>query len=324
MTAFSKDLLEPWPWSWETMEGRWEGCAEAKEPEGWRLVEEEVWQPYQEVFETAMTSRLSRVVEKRLRHESDPTVDFLFEYYSFSAGALSRWTPGLGVVLRGPKARLKRFLKYKGFVATPEGVAVDPRVFSDKKLQSLRWIRELLAVTNQRPPSFGCFGLHEWAMVYRTEEIRHTAIPLRVEPATIAGIVEARPLSCTHFDAFRFFTQAAQPLNRWVLDRESQPRHEQPGCLHASMDIYKWAYKIYPWIESELLGAAFLLACHARLLDMQASPYDLQSYGISAIPIETDEGRLTYQARQKAIAAQAIPLRQRLLQAYDRLLAACG
>ena len=35
-----------------------------------------------------------------------------------------------------------------------------------------------------RPAHLGCFGLHEWAMVYRQtqEELRHNAWPLRLGP----------------------------------------------------------------------------------------------------------------------------------------------
>ena len=31
-----------------------------------------------------------------------------------------------------------------------------------------------------------------------------------------------------------------------VVGREDQVALEQPGCLHATMDLYKWAYKLGP------------------------------------------------------------------------------
>lgn len=55
----------------------------------------------------------------------------------------------------------------------------------------VQWMRDLLASTSARAPVFHCFGLHEWAMLYRpasAEEDRggadarsvHQTLPLRV------------------------------------------------------------------------------------------------------------------------------------------------
>ena len=41
------------------------------------------------------------------------------------------------------------------------------------------------------------------------------------------------------------------------------------------MDLYKWAYKLGPLVESELVMDCLELAADARELDMRASPYDL-------------------------------------------------
>ena len=59
---------------------------------------------------------------------------------------------------------------------------------------------------------------------------------------------------------------------------------EQPGCVHAGMDLYKWAAKLGPLIESSLLLDCFALAVDARVLDMRASPYDLRDFGFAPIP----------------------------------------
>ena len=72
-------------------------------------------------------------------------------------------------------------------------------------------------------------------------------------------IVEGLPVCCTHFDAFRFFTPAAQPLNRVQPSRATAPEHEQRGCLHANMDLYKWAFKLAPFAPSELIADGFAL-----------------------------------------------------------------
>lgn len=281
---------------------------------------ETVWQTQRVAHRLRFHTLLRAYVTERSRHKKDPVLDFLFEYYSFHAGALLRWTPGVGVILEGPAS--SSFLKQKGFVSHPEGgVWLDPARFPSKRIASLRWFLRFLQATAARPPFFGCFGMHEWAMVYRTEAIRHP-YPLRIDQAQLTAFVESRPLLCTHVDAFRFFTPLARPLNRHQLQREDQFHTEQPGCLHANMDLYKWAYKLSPWLPSEVLGDAFALAYQARLLDMQASPYDLQPLGISPICIETEVGRAQYTAAQKELATKARRVRQQILVAFRYLLAA--
>jgi hypothetical protein len=157
--------------------------------------------------------------------------------------------------------------------------------------------------------------MHEWAMVYRidTSAVRHPDWPQRLSPEQIAEVVDGQGLRCTHFDAFRFFTPRAVSRNFLPLTRASQPQHEQPGCLHANMDIYKWAKKLSPLIASELVADAFELARDIRSLDMQASPYDLSALGYPAIPVESAEGRRQYVRGQRRLAEQAARLRKRLI-----------
>jgi hypothetical protein len=87
---------------------------------------------------------------------------------------------------------------------------------------------------------------------------------------------------------------------------------EQPGCLHANMDLYKWAYKLLPALPSELVMDCFELSWRIRAMDMQASPYDLAEWGYPAIRIETADGKATYVEHQRAFAAEAAELRERL------------
>jgi hypothetical protein len=122
-------------------------------------------------------------------------------------------------------------------------------------------------------------------------------------------------MSCTHFDAFRFFTDPARPLNTHQPTREAQVRLDQPGCLHASMDLYKWAYKLTPLVPSELVADCFALAYDIRQVDMAAAPYDLRALGIEPIAIETAPGKATYAAAQRDFADRAAPLRNRLIDA---------
>lgn len=255
------------------------------------------------------------------RGEKHPVYDFLFTYYGFRPAWLRRWHPGPGLALAGDSARA--FLDNPEYQETEYGVTLRPDALAEKRRPYARWLRGMLAATLDRPAHFGCFGLHEWAMVYRQtpEEVRHNQYPLRFASDELARIVESQPLRCTHFDAFRFFTAPARPLNRVQLARETSAEHEQGGCLHANMDLYKWAYKLAPLAPSELIADCFALARDIRELDMRASPYDLAALGFEPVRIETPEGRMDYERRQRAFAERARPLRQRLLGLTETLLA---
>ena len=183
----------------------------------------------------------------------------------------------------------------------------------------MRWALQYLEGIAKRPAQYGCFGLHEWAMVYRASDVRHSRTPLRLSADAIAAAVEAEELCCTHFDAFRFFTAAATPRNRDQLSRESTDRFDQRGCVHVTMDLYRYAHKISPWASGELVADSFLLAWKARELDMRASPYDLREFGLTPIPIETQSGKEEYVACQQVLAQEAIPIRERLIGEYEKL-----
>jgi hypothetical protein len=260
-------------------------------------------------------------LERAACGEKHPVYDFLFTYYSFRSAWLRQWHPGPDVALLGEDARA--FLRWPEYRETPDGVMIAPSALPEKRRVSIGWIRDLLAAMATRPPALGCFGLHEWAMVYRQtpDEIRHNAHPLRFPPDELARIVESQPVRCTHFDAFRFFTAPARPLNKFQPDRTTVTEHEQRGCLHANMDLYKWAFKLAPFTPSELIADCFALARDIREIDMRASPYNLAALGFAPLAIETSEGRMEYERHQRAFAARGEPLRARLLAVCDRLLA---
>jgi hypothetical protein len=247
--------------------------------------------------EQAYGARLLPIVEahraRQARHEKHPVIDFLFDYYTHRPAQLLRYSPGLG------------------------HAGVPP--FPAERRAAAEWVITLLDATLNRPPQFGCHGLHEWAMVFAGEARRHD-LPLRLPQAEIDAVVSSLPVTCTHFDAFRFFTPSARPLNRVPVTRLRQAEFDQPGCLHANMDLYKWAYKFQPWIPSELMADAFDLAMEIRAVDMRASPYDLKEYGCEPICIETPAGRLEYQRYQQDLSEKAQLLRARLLAEFRRLI----
>ena len=249
---------------------------------------------------------------RRARGETHPVVDFLFTYYSYRPGQLLRWSPGFGVDLEDPGGG--QFAAARGFTHRGGRSALELEAMPRRQRGLVRWIGELMQRCADRPGRFGCFGLHEWAMVYRLGEgdIRHASFPLRLTPAEIAEVVESATLCCTHYDAFRFFTPDARLLNSLRPGMDDRLELEQPGCLHTNMDLYKWSYKLAPWIPSELMADAFELAARIRELDMRASPYDLGDLGYPPVAIETPEGRVEYEREQRAFAAAAAPLRERL------------
>jgi len=255
--------------------------------------------------------------------------DFLFSYYAFRPAWLRRWHPGPDVALAGEAAR--EFLRWPEYreVSSGEGslpplVALDLTTLPEHRREFVGWLRDLLGAMRDRPAFFGCYGLHEWAMVYRQtqDEVRHNRWPLRYPPAELARIVEGSAICCTHFDAFRFFTVPARPLNKLQPTRATTPQLEQRGCLHANMDLYKWAFKLAPFTPSELMADCFELAWQIREIDMRASPYDVRKLGFEPIPIETAAGRAEYETYQRAFAARGEPLRERLILLCERLLGA--
>ncbi len=260
---------------------------------------------------------------RRDRGEAHPVEDFLFRYYPYPIALLELWQPGFGVSLRfhDIEALPARFLgkRYR----TECGLCELDRVsMSEKERQRLAWIHSLLAATQGHSPNFACHGLHEWAMVYRAEEIRHSSLaPLRLTQTEIDALVESRLIACTHHDAFRFFSKQALPLNRIQPTLDTRHENEQPGCVHANMDLYKWAAKSMPWIGSDLLLETFRLAVRLRDLDMRASPYDLSAWEVIPVKIETVEGRREYEAEQRKLAEEARGLRGKLIGSLGRVLA---
>ena len=219
----------------------------------------------------------------------------------------------MGVRLEGA-AGLDR-ASWKHYRAVGDAVEVDVEAFVAARGRAVEFIGRLLAATASRPARLGCFGLHEWAMVYRAREgdVRHEQVPLRLSQTETDEVVERHQITCSHFDAFRFFTPEAVSRNAIQPTRESQVELEQPGCLHAGMDVYKWATKLTPIVPGDLTMDCFDLAMEIRLLDMQASPYDLSDYDVEPVRIETATGKTAYMERQRAFAERSNVLRQRLL-----------
>ncbi len=251
---------------------------------------------------------------RRDHGEPHPIADFLFEYYPFPFSLLENWHPGMGLALEAAPPALSPPFSERCYHLADGVIMADPGKLSNKERQRLAWMTELLEATRDRAGNFACHGLHEWAMVYRGMEVRHEkTLKLRLPQPEIDALVESRAVCCSHHDAFRFFAPDARHLNRLQPDLESRGLLEQPGCLHANMDLYKWAAKAMPWVGSDLLLDCFELAVELRELDMRASPYDLTDWGREPVRIETPDGRRVYETEQRLLSSKAEPLRKRLI-----------
>ena len=251
----------------------------------------------------AHRARLTPYVEPHLARRragsAHPVHDFLFTYYSFSPAKLLDRQPGW-----------------------PASGSAD--LLARRRAQVDATL-DLLRATSRRAPTFACFGLHEWAMVHRADRTRHP-VPLRLGAAGTDEVVETHRIACSHFDAYRFFTPSAAPLNTLRPGRDDRPAYEQPGCLHATMDLYKHAFRLWPLVGSDLVADCFELAWDVRVVDMRAAPYDLTGTTLdptgepwTPIRIETPEGKQEYAAAQRAFAERAAPLRERLVAQCERL-----
>ncbi|WP_374116450.1 3-methyladenine DNA glycosylase [Hoyosella sp. YIM 151337] len=282
------------------------------------VLSESEWQARAAAHHARADAHLSPHLRRQARGERHPVLDFLFTYYSLRPAQLRRWHPGYGVLLHNAP----EYARLRGYRAEGD-LSTASQSYAARRAESLTFVASLLENTEAKPPQLGCFGLHEWAMVYGSDpvDVRHAGVPLRLGHRGTDEVVESLQLRCTHYDAFRFFTTPAAPRNTLQLTRADQLDREQPGCVHASMDLYKWCYKLLPLTDSELLLDCFELAIRARELDMRASPYDLSEFGYPPVRIETPAGRAEYVRGQQELRLAAGPLRARLLQRCREVLA---
>src|SRR5690349_848486 len=174
------------------------------EQQAWRALEA----AHAERADAATADHRSRRPDGR-RH---PVEDFLFTYYPFSPGRLRRWHPGAGVRLAGAAGTERAGWRHHRTVG--DAVDLDTTAYLADRGRTVGFVRRLVSATAARPAQLGCFGMHEWAMVYRQDEdeVRHAGWPLRLGSSGTDDLVESLRIRCTHFDAFRFYTPPARPL----------------------------------------------------------------------------------------------------------------
>ncbi len=164
-------------------------------------------------------------------------------------------------------------------------------------------------------------------MVYRLPEdrTRHAAYPLRLGPAGTDEVVEAHRIACSHFDAYRFFTAPARPLNTLSPGRARPPgvRAARRACTPAWTSTStrsgspRWSPPSWSPTASSWPATSGSSTCARRRTTCPALGYE-------PVRIETPEGKREYAAAQRGFAERGAPLRARLVEECARLLAAAG
>jgi len=281
-------------------------------------------------WQTRRDAHLARVeglahafLRRRSRGEKHPVEDFLFTYYQLPPTRLIEWFPPLhtAIEVRADDLESMPWLQNAPHLLRDGLWSLDPAQVTPRIRELAAWIAQLCQNILARPPRLRCYGLHEWAMVYQqtAEQVRHSGYTLRMPPEQLATFIDSQNVCCSHYDAFRFFTPAAKPLNALQPVLETRLELEQGGCLHTNMDLYKWSAKLLPWCGSDLVSECFLNAWQGRQLDMRASPYELTALGYTPVKIETPEGRAEYECEQRRLAEAAVPLREKLRQVAAEL-----
>lgn len=289
-----------------------------------KALPQEVWR----VYAQRQSERASQWTEPYRRRRASrtlhPVYDFLFIYYRIKPTQLEAWHPQYGFTLIG--ADQEPTYQHRYYRHNAEGTTLDPSTMEPRAHHRLEMALRLCEAVYERPPQFGCFGMHEWAMVYRGDEkgeIRHAEqLPLRLGQEATDAFVRSQPIACSHSDAFRFFSEQAKPFNRIQPRKDTRIENEQCGCLHTNMDLYKLCGQCMPWMGSDLMWRCFEFAIEARTLDMRASPYDCSSLGFDPVPIETAAGRAEYERLQRRLHEQAQPLRKEMIDCLKEVLQA--
>src|SRR5699024_2208755 len=126
---------------------------------------------------------------RKQTHTPHPVDDFRFTYSPTRPAQLARWHPGVGVALQDAR----EFADKRWYVRRGEEVALDTTAFLADRREGVQWAQQLLRGTLGRPGRFNCFGLHEWAMVYRAQVVRHSQVPLRLGQEGTDEVVRSHP-----------------------------------------------------------------------------------------------------------------------------------
>ena len=159
--------------------------------------------------------------ERRHAVNSHPIYNFLHTYYRYSSEELLLYSPGIGVGLKdvmhdnikplrtsnGKQKRkkknstgMKELLHPLIHLSDSENNKSDASYNPQKLIHPLQpsgrygWTtmsrnRDILAKSSLKQPNFACYGLHEWAMLYKNYPPHQKNLSLRVSQDTIDELV---------------------------------------------------------------------------------------------------------------------------------------
>ena len=171
-----------------------------------------------------------------------------------------------------------------------------------------------------RPAFSGCFGLHEWAMVYRDDAARGTRCPLRLGQAGTDAVVEAHPIRCTPLRRVPVLHAARRRPQPPAADPgDASPSWSSRAACTPAMDLYKWAYKLSP-ADPGRAGRRLLRAGRARSASWTCGPRPTTCArtATSRSRSRRPRARPQYVAAQRGFAERGAVLRQRLIDVCDR------
>ena len=176
-------------------------------------------------------------------------------YYPLSPAKLRRWHPGAGVVLAGPSAA---YLGLRGLPAGRRRRHRGPRPPARRPGDRLPDVRRLLAATRGRGPRSSAASActsGRWSTGSRRRgpprglaaAAGHGRHRRRSSRRAAIAVHALRRVPVLH-------PGGAARSTRCSPTRDTQPELEQPGCLHAGMDLYKWALQADPLMPSRAGG----------------------------------------------------------------------
>ena len=145
---------------------------------------------------------------------SNPIYNFLISYYGFSGskgvGRLCRYSPGPDVPFNTGELDGMN-VPYTRRYLTSSSSHSELSYYDSSQMKNrsgLSWNLNLLKCTRSNTPVLNCYGLHEWAMLYRpaSDDVGSSyqgGLPLRVDLSVVEEVVDKGGLKCTHIDAIR-------------------------------------------------------------------------------------------------------------------------
>ena len=230
--------------------------------------------------------------ERKQRGEKHPVLDFLFTYYSPPARrGCGAGTPGRGSCCAAVRSTSAGPATSRRRRRAPRRPRALPRPRRPPGSSAL------LAGTAARPAQLGCFGLHEWAMVYRLPG-RAAARGGRCGSAPAAPTRWSSPTRCAARTTTPSGSSPRRPARTSSPEAADQVTTSSPAaCTPAwtsTSGRTSWPRRARrTWWPLLRAGPRRPRAGHARV------PLRPDRLGYSPVPIETRAGRANLRAKRK-------------------------